>query len=625
MKADDATSTEIISLKQAQARAGLSGHPRRLTLAYLLRPHWKSLSVALLAVAAQGVTDVLEPWPLKILLDHVIGNKHLPEWLAGIIHATVGTDKSAILNFTALAVIVIAVVGAIGSYTEKYFTTSVGQWVMHDLRRTLYHHIQRLSLSWHDQKRTGDLISRVTSDIDAIQSFITSALLGMVVNVLTLVGMIGVMFYLNWQFTLIALSVAPVLFVVVYTFTRRIKKASRDVRKKEGEVVSVVEEVLSSMRVVKAFAREDYEQRRFEQESLESVETALRARSLKAKLSPLVEVIVAAGTCLVIWYGARLVLAGSLTPGVLIVFFLYLGKMYKPMRELSKMTDTFSKAAVGFERIQEVLETERQVRDQPHARRAPGFKGRIEFEHVDFGYDADRKILNDVNFVIEPGQVAAIVGPTGAGKTTIISLIPRFYDPLSGCVKIDGADVRTFKQRSLRQQISFVLQETLLFHAPIWHNIAYGKPEATRDEIVRAAKLANAHEFIEKMPEGYDTMVGERGVTLSGGQRQRIAIARAIIRNSPILILDEPTSGLDAASEELVFEALNRLMADKTCIVIAHRLATVRRADVIFVLKDGTVVEQGTHQQLLERGGLYSELYEIQFRPEERASEIASA
>ncbi|MFN7948977.1 MAG: ABC transporter ATP-binding protein [Blastocatellia bacterium] len=625
MKADDATSTEIIPLKQAQARAGLSGHPRRLTLAYLLRPHWKSLSVALLAVAAQGVTDVMEPWPLKILLDHVIGNKHLPGWLAEIIHATVGTDKSAILNFTALAVIVIAVVGAIGSYTEKYFTTSVGQWVMHDLRRTLYHHIQRLSLSWHDQKRTGDLISRVTSDIDAIQSFITSALLGVVVNVLTLLGMIGVMFYLNWQFTLIALSVAPVLFIVVYTFTRRIKKASRDVRKKEGEVVSVVEEVLSSMRVVKAFAREDYEQRRFEQESLESVETALRARSLKAKLSPLVEIIVAAGTCLVIWYGARLVLAGSLTPGVLIVFFLYLGKMYKPMRELSKMTDTFSKAAVGFERIQEVLETERQVRDQPHARRAPRFKGRIEFEHVDFGYDAERRILNDVNLMIEPGQVAAIVGPTGAGKTTIISLIPRFYDPLSGCVKIDGADVRTFKQRSLRQQISFVLQETLLFHAPIWHNIAYGKPEATRDEIMRAAKLANAHEFIEKMPDGYDTMVGERGVTLSGGQRQRIAIARAIIRNSPILILDEPTSGLDAASEELVFEALNRLMADKTCIVIAHRLATVRRADVIFVLKDGTVVEQGTHQQLLEGGGLYSELYEIQFRPEERASEIASA
>jgi subfamily B ATP-binding cassette protein MsbA len=330
-----------------------------------------------------------------------------------------------------------------------------------------------------------------------------------------------------------------------------------------------------------------------------------------------VDIIVAAGTCVVLWYGARLVLSGQISSGVLVVFFLYLGKLYKPMRELSKMSDTYSKAAVGFERIQEVLETEGQVRDSPHARKAPPLKGGVEFDHVHFGYSEDQMILKDVSFSIAPGQVAAFVGPTGTGKTTIISLIPRFYDPNAGCVLIDGTDVRRFKQRSLRQQISFVLQETLLFHAPIWHNIAYGKPEATREEIVRAAKLANAHEFIEKMPEGYDTLVGERGVTLSGGQRQRIAIARAIIRNSPILILDEPTSGLDAASEELVFEALNRLMAGKTCIVIAHRLATIRQADVIFVLKEGSIVEQGKHQELLEQGGLYAELHKIQFRSEE--------
>jgi subfamily B ATP-binding cassette protein MsbA len=591
---------------------------QKLEVFHLLRPHWKALSIALVAVIGQGLADILEPWPVKIVIDHVIGSKEMPGWLTGMIDATLGRDKIAILNFTALAVVTIAVVGAISSYTEKYLTTSVGQWVTHDLRRTLYQHIQRLSLAYHDQKRTGDLISRVTSDIDAIQGFVTSALLGIFINLLTLVGMIGVMLYLDWQFTLIALSIAPLLFIVVYSFTHRIKKASREVRKKESEVVSIVEEVFSSMRVVKAFAREDYEQSRFEQESLESVEAALRARSLKAKLSPLVEIIVAAGTCLVLWYGTRLVLAGTLTAGALILFLLYLGKLYKPMRELSKMTDTLSKAAVGFERIREVLETERQVRDLPHARPAPRFKGQIEFEHVAFGYTEDRLILKDVNFTIEPGQIAAFVGPTGAGKTTIISLIPRFYDPLSGRVKIDGTNVRNFKQYSLRQQISFVLQETLLFRAPIWQNIAYGKPEATRDEIIRAAELANAQEFIEKLPEGYDTMVGERGVTLSGGQRQRIAIARAIIRHSPILILDEPTSGLDAASEELVFSALGRLMAEKTSIVIAHRLATIRRADVIFVVKDGIVVEQGTHQQLLARGGLYSELYEIQFRKEDQ-------
>ena len=440
----------------------------------------------------------------------------------------------------------------------------------------------------------------------------------MLINVLTLVGMIGVMCYLNWRFTLIALSVAPALFLVVFSFTHRIKKASQEVRKKESEIVSVIEEVLSSIRVVKAFAREDYEQRRFEQESLESVEIALRARSIKARLAPVVEVIVAAGTCLVLWYGARLVLGGALSPGDLLVFLLYLGKMYKPMRELSKMTDTLSKAAVGYERIQEVLETERQVRDLPRARSAPTFKGKIEFEHVHFGYREDRLILKDVNLNIEVGQIAALVGPTGAGKTTIISLIPRFYDALSGQVKIDGWDVRRFKQKSLRQQISFVLQETLLFRAPVWQNIGYGKPEARRDEIIRAARLANAHEFIEAMPEGYNSMVGERGATLSGGQRQRIAIARAIIRNAPILILDEPTAGLDAVSEKQVFEALVRLTQGRTAIVIAHRLATAKQADVIFVLKDGMVIEQGRHEELVARGGLYSEFYEIQFQKKEQ-------
>jgi subfamily B ATP-binding cassette protein MsbA len=287
--------------------------------------------------------------------------------------------------------------------------------------------------------------------------------------------------------------------------------------------------------------------------------------------------------------------------------------MYKPIQELSKMTDTYSKAAVGYDRIREVLETERQVRDLPGAKRAPQLKGRIEFEHVNFGYEPDHAVLRDVSFKIEAGHVAAFVGPTGAGKSTIIGLIPRFYDPQSGVVKIDGIDVRRFKQKSLRQQISFVLQETVLFHAPVWQNIAYGRPEATRQEILRAAELANAKEFIEKLPHGYDTVLGERGMTLSGGQRQRIAIARAIIRNTPILILDEPTSGLDAASEKLVFEALDRLMQDRTAIVIAHRLSTVRRADVIFVIKDGSIVESGKHDELLNKGGTYAELYELQF------------
>jgi len=596
---------------------------KSLKMRDLLKPHYKILWLGLIAVIGEGVANLLQPWPLKIVLDNVLKSREIHGWLNSFILSVAGQDRLAILRFAALAVLGIALVDALCSYTEKYVTTSVGQWVMHDLRLMLYHRIQRLSLAYHDEKQTGDLLSRVTSDIDAIQSFIASGLLTALVNGMTLVGMVGVMFYINWRFTLIALSVAPVLFGVVFTYTRRIKKASREVRKKEGEIVSVIQEVFSSIRVVKAFAREDYEERRLEEESLEGVEIALRARGLKAKLAPIVDIIVAIGTAMVLWFGARMALTGTLSAGSLILFIWYLGKMYKPMQELSKMTDAYSKASVGYERIREVLDTEREVKDLPGARRAPFFKGYIEFERVNFSYTPETPILKDVSFKIEPGQVAALVGPTGAGKTTIIGLIPRFYDPTSGVVKIDGADVRQFRQKSLRQQISLVLQETLLFHGPIWNNIAYGKPNASRGEIFRAAELANAHEFIEKMPDGYNTIVGERGVTLSGGQRQRIAIARAIIRDTPILILDEPSSGLDAASEKLVFEALDRLMQNRTTIVIAHRLSTIRRANVIYAVKDGEIVEHGTHDELIKTGGVYACLHESQFSREESSESLS--
>jgi len=598
--------------------------PKRLSIRQLLSPHVGALSLGLIAVMGEGAANLLEPWPLKVVLDDVFKTRQVHGWLNRIIYSTIGYDKIATLKFACIAVLAIAVLDAICSYAEKYLTTSVGQWVTHDLRRVLYSHIQRLSLAYHDHKQTGDLISRVTSDIDAIQSFITSGLLSTLINVITLLGMVTVMFYINWRFTLIALSVAPFLFMIVYTYTRRIKKASRAVRKKEGEIVSVIEEVLGSIRVVKAFAREDYELRRLEEESLESVEMSLRARGLKAKLTPIVQIIVAVGTALVLWSGTRMVLNTTLSAGSLIVFILYLGKMYKPMQELSKMTDAYSKAAVGYERIQEVLQTDKEVKDLPRARPAPRFRGQIEFEHVDFYYTDDTPILKDVSLKMEAGQLAALVGPTGAGKTTIISLIPRFYDPISGTVKIDGTDVKQFRQKSLRHQISFVLQETVLFHAPVWQNIAYGKPEATRAEILRAAELANATEFIDKLPDGYNTVLGEGGMTLSGGQRQRIAIARAIIRNTPILILDEPTSDLDAASEKLVFDALDRLMEGKTTIVIAHRLSTVRKADVIFVVKDGDIVETGTHDELLQRGGVYSELYKLQYGEQSEVEAPAS-
>jgi ATP-binding cassette subfamily B protein len=590
----------------------LSSQSAKLSVIRLIRPYWKQLAFAFVAVLGETFSDVLEPWPIKIVIDNILQSKRVPGWLAGFVSGAFGENKLAVLNFAVAAVAGIAVVGAISSYVEKYLTTSVSQWVTHDLRRTLYNHIQRLSLAEYDKTQTGDLISRVTSDINAVQDFINSALLGIVVNVLTLVGMAGVMFYINWRFTLIALSIAPALFAVVYYLTRRIKKASREVRKKESELVSVVQEVLTSVRVVKAFAREDFEVTRFESQSLENVETALEARGIKAKLSPIVDVMVAAGTCLVLAYGARLALSGQISAGVLVVFLLYLGKMYKPMRDLSKSTDTVSKAVVGYERIEEVLDIEARVRDLPGARKAPRFKGKIEFDHVNFAYDDKIPVLKDLSFETEAGQVAAIVGPSGVGKSTIISLIPRLYDPQSGTIRIDGVDIRRYKLKSLREQISFVLQETLLFHTSVWENIAYGKPDASPDQIIRAAKEANAHEFIVQLSEGYGTMVGERGITLSGGQRQRIAIARAIVRNTPILVLDEPTTGLDSSSEQAVIEALERLMKGKTCIVVAHHLSTIRHADVIFVVKESELMEKGTHDQLLAAGGLYAELYKIQ-------------
>jgi len=591
----------------------------RLSVRSLLRPHLGTLTLGFIAIAGESFANLLQPWPLKIVLDDVLRSHQSHAWAMRIVHRLVGTDKVAVLEFACVAVLGIAVLDAICTYGEKYLTTSVAQWVSYDLRLTIYSHIQRLSLAFHDQKRTGDLISRVTADIDAIQSFIMNGLLGVLINAMTLIGMIAVMFYINWQFTLIALSVVPALFAMVYSYTRRIKKASREVRKKEGEITSVVEEVLSSIRVVKAFAREDFEVERLEKESLEAVEISMRARSLKAKLTPLVGIVVAVGTGLVLWFGSRLVMNGSLTAGSLVVFILYLGKMYKPMQEISKMTDTYSKAAVGYERIQEILQTHVEIKDLPHARKAPRFKGDISFEKVSFSYSSGAAVLKDVSLEMKAGQVSALVGPTGAGKTSIISLIPRFYDPAEGVIRIDGTDIRQFQQKSLRRQMSFVLQETVLFHAPVWQNIAYGKPNCTRAEIIKAAETANASEFIEKLPEGFDTVLGERGMTLSGGQRQRIAIARAVIRDTPILILDEPTSGLDSASEKLVFEALDRLMEGRTVVVIAHRLSTIQRADMIFVVKDGQVVERGRHDHLMKLNGVYAELHNLQFREEEPA------
>jgi ATP-binding cassette, subfamily B, bacterial len=590
------------------------GGVRDRALMLLLKPHIRSLTAGGLAVLLEGVANLAEPWPLKIVLDNVLKSKASNGWLGDVISSVAGPDRYAILKLAAASVLVIAAIEAICQYWEKMLTINVAQRVMHDLRGMVYGHIQRLSLAYHAKKQTGDLIGCLTSDIDAIQSFIASGLLGAVVNALTLAGMAAVMFYLNPRFTLVALASSPLLFAFVYRYTRRIKVASRAVRKKEGEMMSLFQEVLSSTRVVKAFAREDQEQRRLETESLASVEIAMRARALKVALPPVVDLIVAASTALVLFLGGRMALRGEISAGSLVLFVWYLGRMYKPMRELSKSSDAYAKATIGYERIKDVLSTESEVEDIPGARPVSALRGEVEFDRVGFSFEPGYPVLKQVSLRIPAGQVAALVGPTGAGKTTIVSLLARFYDPDEGAVRIDGTDVKMFQQKSLRRQISFVLQETLLFRGPVWYNIAYGKPEASRGEVLRAAHVANAHEFIQRLPNGYDTIVGERGDTLSGGQRQRIAIARAVLYDAPILILDEVATGLDAASQNLVLDALDRLMEGKTSIVISHSLSNVRSAGVIFVLKGGQIVEQGKHDELLANQGVYAELYEAQNR-----------
>ena len=591
------------------ASVNLVRYTRNQMLRSLLKPYVRDLSIGGIAVLFEGVANLMEPWPLKMVIDNVLRSKPTHGWLGDLVTYAAGTDRHAILKLAGAAVLIIATISAICSYLEKLLATNLAQLIMHDLRRTVYGHIQWLSLAYHARKQTGDLISCLTSDIDAIQSFIASGLLSGFVSIISLLGMAVLMFCLNWRLSLAALSLSPVLFMFVFHYTRRIKAASSAMRKKEGEIVSLIQEILSSTRLVKAFAREDHEQRRFERESLGSLEIAMQVRRMKVMLPPAVDLIVAAGTGTVLLVGGHMALRGAISAGSLILFIWYLGRMYKPMRDLSKIADAYAKAATGYDRIQNVLANDSDVRDLPGARAIAALRGEIEFDRVSFSYEPGCPVLKQVSLKIPAGRTAALVGPTGSGKTTLVSLLARFYDPNEGAVRIDGADVKDFQQKSLRRNISFVLQETVLFHGPIWYNIAYGKPDASRAEIVRAAEMANAREFIDRMAQGYDTIVGERGETLSGGQRQRIAIARAIVCNAPILILDEAATGLDQVSERLVFEALNRLMEGKTSIVISHRFETVRSADAIFVLKAGELVEQGRHEELLNSNGLYADLH----------------
>jgi ABC-type multidrug transport system fused ATPase/permease subunit len=573
------------------------------------RPYRGWFAVILLAMLVEAAAGLAGPWPLKIVIDYAVGHQPVPHWVVGLLGPGLAADGVAVAAAAAVTLVLLAVLGGAASYVDSYYTENVGQWVAYDLRLRLYNHAERLSFNYYDTHQTGVLLSTITDDVATVQDFVSSSTLSILVDLMTIVGMLGLMFWLNWDFTLIVVAVTPFLLLFVARFRRVIKRVTREVRRHQSDIVDVLQTGLESVRTVQAFGAQEIEAARLDDVSRATVGAALSARRVKSLLSPVVAVIVSLCTAMVLWRGAALVLAGTMTIGSLTVFLAYLAKFFKPVQDLAKMTNAVAATNVGLERIRSILDIGVSVGERPDAREPQPLTGAISFEHVAFSYKPDARVLADVTFSIAPGQFVGVVGVTGSGKSTIVSLIPRFYDPTAGRILIDGADVRDYTLHGIRRQIAFVLQDTVLFRGTVRDNIAYGRSDATDEEIIAAARLANADEFIVRMPRGYDTPIGERGVTLSGGQRQRIGIARALIRNAPILILDEPTAALDSESEKLVMEGLERLMKGRTVITITHRLNTIRDADTIIVLHDGVVAEQGTHDELLARAGIYADLY----------------
>jgi subfamily B ATP-binding cassette protein MsbA len=575
----------------------------------LARPYRGWLAVILLSMLVETAAGLAAPWPLKIVIDSVVGTRSAPPWLVRLLGPALVAHANALAAAAALAIVLIAVLGGLASYVDNYYTESVGQRVANDLRMRVFEHLERLSFTYYDTHQTGLLLSTIIDDVSTVQGFVSSSTLSIVVDLMTIAGMLGLMFWLNWDFTLIIVAITPFLLLFLARFRRAVKTATREVRRRESDIVTIVQSELQSVRTVQAFGAQEIEAARLNAASEATVKAALAARRIKSLVSPVVALVVALCTAMVVWRGAGLILAGTMTIGSLTVFLAYLTKFFKPVQDLAKMTSTVAQTAVAFERIRSILDIDMSIDERADAREPEPFTGAIAFEHVAFSYNPGVPVLTDVMFSIAPGQFVGIVGTTGSGKSTIVSLIPRFYDPTNGRILIDGRDIRDYTVQGIRNQIGFVLQDTVLFSGTIRENIAFGRHDATQEQIVNAARLANAEEFIATMPGGYEALVGERGATLSGGQRQRLGIARAFIRNAPILIMDEPTAALDSESEELVMEGLERLMKDRTVIMITHRLNTIRGADSIVVLHHGIVAEQGRHDELLSLGGIYAALF----------------
>jgi ATP-binding cassette subfamily B protein len=565
---------------------------------------------AFLALVAQIFLRLLEPWPLKFIIDELTVAE--PGETQSGIPAVDALDPMALLTFAALAVVVIALLRAATTYFSTVSLALAGNRVLTEVRSSLYQHLLRLSLSYHTRARSGDLITRLTGDVGRLQEVAVTALLPLLVHFLTLVCMVVLMLLLNWKLALLGLAAFPFLTFSMVRLSGNLQKVARDQRQREGALAATAAEAIGAIKVVQALSLEGTLESTFARQNKKSFKEGVKGKRLSARLERTVDVLTAIGTALVLWYGARLVLSGTLTPGDLIVFLSYLKATFRPTRNLAKYTGRIAKATASGERVLDVLETAPEIQCAPDARPAPAFDGTVSFVNVSFAYAADLMVLRGIHLHVRCGERVALVGPSGGGKSTLVSLILRLYDPVRGRILIDGNDIRQFTLASLRAQISIVLQESVLFAVSVRDNIAYGSLDAKHEEIGAAARLANAHKFIEALPEGYDTILGERGATLSGGQRQRIAIARAALRRAPIVILDEPATGLDEENQQMVQEALDRLTQDRTVFMIAHDMRTAERADRILYLDGGRALESGTHQELMRLGGRYAAMYLLQ-------------
>ncbi len=571
-----------------------------LRLLNYVRPYLPRLILAVLCTCLAAGCNLYLPWIIKDVVDKVLVQKDV-----------------RMLYLIAASIVVVFIIRGLFFYGQSYLMSWVGQRVVIDIRGAIFRKLQRLSMSFYDKNKTGTIMSYVTNDVAALQVAMVDKAVELVTEGLVLIGSIAAMLWLDWKLTLFTFCTFPVVLWFMDFFGKKIRRNGGRIQECTAELTSVLQEVVSSARVVKSFVREDYEIKRFDAQNMTNFYANMKNIKLNALLTPTVELVAAIGVTVVMWYGGMSVINGAITAGSLVAFLVYAVNIANPIKRLTKVVASIQQALAAGERVFGILDLEENIKELPSAKLLPPVQGYVEFKRVDFAYNKDEQVIEDLSFKVNRGQIVAIVGPSGAGKSTIASLLPRFYDVTNGSIVIDGEDIRNVTLNSLREQVGIVPQETLLFNGSVYDNILYGRLDATKEEVEAAAKAANAHDFIMGLPEGYDTMLGDRGVNISGGQRQRISIARAILKNPQILILDEATSALDTESERIVQEALDRLMVGRTSFVIAHRLSTIKNADRILVMEKGRLVEDGSHEELMAQEGLYAHLYRIQYRSKE--------